>query len=141
MGQFYHGNCGDVLYMTADEFNGFVNKFSEINHVDAEDVRYAVADNDPLVDFAGDAIHFYTLDDGWCDGIYFEQYGEEGYMDMLDTNNVVLLFAERQRNPFRQAYKNLDELKNEYKRKIYVYMPADFDWDAHMGWVQYAVFA
>lgn len=140
MSQFYSGYCGDVLYLTADEFDGFSSKFAEINNIEPDDVGYTVADREPLVDFAGDELELVELNEGWCDSVFFVGYGEEDGWEPID-NNVFLLFAKRQRNPFTQAYKDVDELKAEYKRKLFMYLPADFDWDAHMGWVQYAVYA
>lgn len=39
------------------------------------------------------------------------------------------------------SYKSIDEIVLEFKDKLMHYLPKDFDWESHIGFIQYAIYA
>lgn len=35
----------------------------------------------------------------------------------------------------------MDEIIDEFKEKLEDYLPKDFNWEAHIGFIQYAIYA
>lgn len=42
---------------------------------------------------------------------------------------------------FKGSYHSMDEIIDEFKEKLEDYLPKDFNWEAHIGFIQYAIYA
>lgn len=70
-----------------------------------------------ISDFTGEAV--YLNDEGNHDWLKSDDYNED-YIYYIPTNRCPTLF--------KAAYKNMEELIDEFKEKIGKYLPSDFDY-------------
>lgn len=64
----------------------------------------------------------------------FELY--EGYYGIFFTDKSTL-----PQKIFKGTYHSMDEIIDEFKEKLKDYLPKDFNWKAHIGFIQYAIYA
>ena len=64
----------------------------------------------------------------------FELY--EGYYGIFFTDKSTL-----PQKIFKGTYHSMDEIIDEFKEKLEDYLPKDFNWKAHIGFIQYAIYA
>ena len=78
---------------------------------------------------------FEVLDEG-DDVSYFEGNNVFRRFDDIDSNpeKALVVWSRKDESPFQAAYAGgFEELKNEFIEALGRYLPADFDWDAHIG--------
>lgn len=142
MSSFWGTCCGDVLYLTYEETQAFIDAY-RIKHPEDEDiiedalcgVEYLQASDGTTLD-----LRSLSYDDVSVSGIWFRDYdGDE--VDVPD--DITVLFANQQRHcsPFGAVWESEEDLIDHYKSMIHSYLPKDFDWHNHIGWIEYAVFA
>lgn len=64
----------------------------------------------------------------------FELYGD--YYGIFFTDKSTL-----PQEIFKGTYHSMDEIIDEFKEKLEDYLPEDFNWKAHIGFIQYAIYA
>lgn len=64
----------------------------------------------------------------------FELYGD--YYGIFFTDKSTL-----PQEIFKGTYSSMDEIIDEFKEKLEDYLPEDFNWKTHIGFIQYAIYA
>lgn len=64
----------------------------------------------------------------------FELYGD--YYGIFFTDKSTL-----PQEIFKGTYHSMDEIIGEFKEKLEDYLPEDFNWKTHIGFIQYAIYA
>lgn len=168
MSQFWAGYHGTALVLNASEYISMLDQYEkkvtlftgqekqkEISHFlhnIEENIRefpftYSsdLARNDKQRSFFVTPV---SPDD--CDGMWFCQYCKWGDPEASDVSGEYdrkeekyIFFSERQLfRPYGEMpYRTYEELENEFKEKLAGYLPADFNWEGHIGLFSYAAFA
>ena len=60
-------------------------------------------------------------------------------------NDAIIIWSDKSMMPWEilngNSYKSTDEIIEEFKEKLAVYLPDDFNWKSHIGFIEFAVFA
>jgi len=102
-----------------------INGYNAIHPDDELEDAYELVE---CMDGADNLWRLYTNDD--CDGMTVRLFsGKEIYVD-----ECLVVYAQKESTPFNAPYRDIEELKEELKKAVGQYLPADFDWDTHLGW-------
>ena len=139
------GYIADVLYLLPEEAEEMKQEVLSRNHDITEEQfedYLAIGREIKLMD---GTFQMMRLRDDRCSGIYVFGNDYPNTQELIGMSmdgelpdNIVVLFADRQRSIFSAAYTSIDELEVEYRRKLSLYLPTNFDWRAHMACIQYA---
>ena len=83
---------------------------------------------------SGGVLHPFECDERCGEDDCFELY--EGYYGIFFTDKSTL-----PQKIFKGTYHSMDEIIDEFKEKLEDYLPKDFNWKAHIGFIQYAIYA
>lgn len=171
MSSFWAGYSGTALVLNENEFNEMIDQYGSLALLFAEDdeekeeIRCLMggkdSDHGDEVDFCLREYGFtYTPDLGLkrsnrrtfevtpvlsddCSGMRFIPFKNEKMSWIEGEKDCYVFFADKDSYiPYgKKAYKDYDELVDEFKLKLSGYLPRNFDWDMHIGYFSYAAYA
>lgn len=109
-------------------------------------------DIDAQFDVNGKIFHMdlYNPTDMCSGGLFFpiekdERCGDDDCFTLTSTKNKYLFYSSKSIMPWNilsgESYTSIDDIINEYKDKLAAYLPDDFNWKTHIGFIQYAIYA
>ena len=57
-----------------------------------------------------------------------------------EDKDMVVFYADKQPEAYKAAYRDEGEAIEEFRTKLGRYLPADFDYWAHIGYFQYCIY-
>lgn len=103
---------------------------SSIEEVDEKHFRISMYEDE----MSGGIFYPFECDERCGEDDCFELYGD--YYGIFFTDKSTLL-----QEIFKGSYHSMDEIIDEFKEKLEDYLPKDFNWEAHIGFIQYAIYA
>lgn len=103
---------------------------SSIEEVDEKHFRISMYEDE----MSGGIFYPFECDERCGEDDCFELY--EGYYGIFFTDKSTL-----PQKIFKGTYHSMDEIIDEFKEKLEDYLPKDFNWKAHIGFIQYAIYA
>ena len=103
---------------------------SSIEEVDEKHFRISMYKDE----MSGGIFYPFECDERCGEDDCFELY--EGYYGIFFTDKSTL-----PQKIFKGTYHSMDEIIDEFKEKLEDYLPKDFNWKAHIGFIQYAIYA
>lgn len=85
-------------------------------------------------DMSGGIFYPFECDERCGEDDCFELYGD--YYGIFFTDKSTL-----PQEIFKGTYSSMDEIIDEFKEKLEDYLPEDFNWKTHIGFIQYAIYA
>lgn len=62
-----------------------------------------------------------------------------------EKNDAIIIWSDKSMMPWEilngNSYKSTDDIIEEFKEKLATYLPDDFNWKSHIGFIEFAVFA
>ena len=84
-------------------------------------------------DMSGGIFYPFECDERCGEDDCFELYGD--YYGIFFTDKSTL-----PQEIFKGTYSSMDEIIDEFKEKLEDYLPEDFNWKTHIGFIQYAIY-
>lgn len=165
MSSYWTGYHGVALVMEAGEFEEFKEKYKSIHQIDFDeewsiDEYKFVASNPDTNSFniagilddccEGAALSTFLGTDGKKNVFCFDEFEKDRNPYFRDIHlwvspTLYVVFADKDMDGFdaftEKPYVSYEELRQEFKNKLERYLPEDFDWDAHIGRLDYACYA
>lgn len=121
---------GFGLVLTGNEIEEFVNRVGAREELDM--------DGDPYVfeETFGENYNTRYYDED-MEGKHF--YSHDGVVD-LEGDDMLAFRAEKQSDALKAAYGSLEEVEEEFRSKIGMFLPEGFDYGAHIGYFQCVIY-
>ena len=165
MSSYWAGYHGTALVLKEEEYVAFLHKYAEVQKKNETDLMEEI-DEIGLCEFeftygTDPSKRFFITEllTDENDGMYLYPYMNDGHPNIcneeqdwsakaynLRSYNLYVMFSDKALDSpkaffGKPIYSSYEELSNEFKNKIGAYLPADFDWDSHIGSLSYAAFA
>lgn len=121
---------GFGLVLTGDEIVKFVNQ------VDAKEDRGLDSDPEILVEDLGDLynVRFYGED---LEGKHFQSLDNK--VD-LEYEDMLAFWAKKQPDAIKAVYDGIEAVVEEFRSRIGMFLPGDFDYGAHIGYFHCVIY-
>lgn len=157
---YWAAYSGQGLALSRKEFNAFLEKYASVAGEDDTGVKELEQYADDYIGI--DEVHFTKpgteetfefacADDGCCEGFRLWNYringkkNEDYNLADIPMEDVYFLESDRQLDGMDcfdgPVYASYEDFVQEFKDKLAVYLPKDFDWDGHIGIYTYACYA
>lgn len=124
---------GFGLVLVDDELESFNEalglKYDDCQDCDLEENLQSLEDEQDVV-FCGHEAEFYN---NFWDGKRFQAVGS-AVENAVYPEKMLAFRAAKTSTPFKAAYKDVDEVAEEFRYALGKYLPKDFDYAAHIGW-------
>lgn len=167
MSGYWAGYYGAGLVLTQNEMDDFIEKYrtrigmSEedfknklLNELPIEEIPWVRSDEDPnqadprLFDIT-------NINTDNCEGMFFipfmynkkpnTRYHQDKVYTKRYDENLYVIFSDKSLDSAscftEKPYPSYDAFVQEFKNKLNIYVPDNFDWDAHIGNISYACYA
>jgi hypothetical protein len=140
------GYIADVLYLLPDEAEKMKQSIlSNNHHITERRLETCLAIGREIKLINGDIFQMTCLNKNYYSGIYVFGTDYPNIQELVGMrtdgglpDDIVVLFADKQRSIFSAAYPSIESLEAEYRRKLSLYLPGNFEWRRHMACIQYA---